>query len=224
MFNFAFTNYPTMEKKYSEKQEIIMNKALEVFAEKGYDSASVRDIAHAADVNVAMISYYFGSKDKLLEEIFKNHTTGMKAKIESIIHSTTHDAFEKVDLLIDTYIEVIMTNKDFHKLMIREQVLLKDGPLYDYIRDMKRQNRRLIEIAVKSGQKAGIFQNNVDISMLATTLIGSVHNFIGNYKYICEEKNLKFIAAGHYDEKLVDKFRNHLKVMFKAFLTYGISK
>lgn len=212
-----------MSKEYSEKQLLIMRKALEVFAEKGYDSASVRDIAHAADVNVAMISYYFGSKDKLLEEIFKSHTVSMKHKIESIIHSTTHDAFEKVDLLIDTYVNVIMENRSFHRLMIREQVLIKEGPLYDYIRDMKSQNRRLIEVAVKSGQKAGIFQKNVDISLLATTLIGSAHNFFANYKFICDEKNIKNIQDEQYDPKLVEKFRNHLKVMFKAFLTYGIS-
>jgi AcrR family transcriptional regulator len=210
--------------KFSEKKQLIMREALKIFAEKGYDCASVRDVAAAADVNVAMISYYFGSKDKLLEEIFRSHTKEVKLKVEAIIQSTSHDALEKVDLLIDTILNIIISNIDFHRLMMREQVLLREGTLYDYIKDMKRQNRRLIELAVKSGQKAGIFQSNVDISMLATILIGSIQNFIGNYKYICEEKNLKYIAAGHFDTKLVDKFRSHLKIMFKSFLTYGISK
>lgn len=212
-----------METELNEKQLQIMKKALEVFAEKGFDSASVRDIAQRAEVNVAMISYYFGSKEKLLEAIFMNNTYSMKKKIESIIHSKTHDAFEKVDLLIDTYLNVIVENRSFHQLMMREQVLIKEGPLYSYIRDMKRQNRTLIEIAVKSGQKAGIFQKNIDISMLAATLFGSAHHFFSNYKFICEENNIKEGDDDEFNDKVIGKLKTHLKVMFKAFLTYGIS-
>lgn len=212
-----------MEHELNDKQRQIMEKALEVFAEKGFDSASVRDIAQRADVNVAMISYYFGSKEKLLEAIFLSHTAFMTSRIQSIIHSKTYDPLEKVDLLIDTYINVIIENKTFHRLMMREQVLMKEGPLYNYIRDMKIQNRNLIEIAVKAGQKAGIFQKHIDVSMLAVTLIGSVNHFFSNYKFVCEEIKLKVSDTDQFDARAIEKLRGHIKIMFKAFLTYGIS-
>ncbi len=212
-----------MEIELNEKQLQIMKKALEVFAEKGFDSASVRDIAQRAEVNVAMISYYFGSKEKLLEAIFMNNTQFMKNKIAAIIHSKAHGPFEKLDQLIETYVSVIVENRDFHRLMMREQVLIKEGPLYSSIRDMKRQNRNLIEVAVKSGQKAGIFQKNIDISMLAATLFGSVHHFFSNYKFICEENNIPEGDDEAFNTKVIEKLKSHLKVMFKAFLTYGIS-
>lgn len=211
-----------MENELNDKQLQIMDKALEVFSEKGFDSASVRDIAQRAEVNVAMISYYFGSKEKLLEAIFMNHTGSMRQKIESILHSKVHDPLEKVDLLIDTYITVIIENRDFHQLMMREQVLLKEGPLYTYIRDMKRQNRNLIEVAVKAGQKAGVFQKNIDVGMLAVTLFGTANHFFSNYKFVCEENSLHPDKDG-FDPQSIEKLRTHIKVMFKAFLTYGIS-
>lgn len=212
-----------MASELNDKQLQIMDKALEVFAEKGFDSASVRDIAQRAEVNVAMISYYFGSKEKLLEAIFMNHTSSMKEKIESIIHSRTYDPLEKVDLLIDTYVSIIIEKQSFHRLMMREQVLLKEGTLYTYIKDMKRQNRNLIEIAVKAGQKAGLFQKHIDVSMLAVTLIGSVNHFFSNYKFVCDEINIKPEDDQEFSIKAIDKLRSHLKLMFKAFLTYGIS-
>jgi len=211
-----------VETELNDKQLQIMDKALEVFAEKGFDSSSVRDIAQRAEVNVAMISYYFGSKEKLLEAIFLNHTNNMKHKIESIIHSRVHDPMEKVDLLIDTYITVITENKSFHRLMMREQVLLKAGPLYTYIKDMKKQNRTLIELAVKAGQKAGIFQKHIDVTMLAATLVGAVNHFFSNYKFICEEQHIASGDELEFTTKVVEKFRSHIKVMFKAYLTYGI--
>ncbi|HNO01068.1 MAG TPA: TetR family transcriptional regulator, partial [Chitinophagaceae bacterium] len=43
-----------------------MKKAEKLFAEKGYNGTSVRDIAEKAGINLAMVSYYFGSKEKLL--------------------------------------------------------------------------------------------------------------------------------------------------------------
>jgi AcrR family transcriptional regulator len=211
-----------MENELNDKQLQIMDKALEVFAEKGFDNASVRDIAQRADVNVAMISYYFGSKEKLLEAIFMNHTGFMRGKIETILHSKAHDPLEKVDLLIDTYINVIIENRSFHRLMMREQVLIKEGPLYTYLRDMKRQNRGMIEVAVKAGQKAGLFQKNIDVSMLAVVLFGSVNHFFSNYKFVCEENAIKANGAD-FDLESIEKLRDHIKVMFKAFLTYGIS-
>ena len=212
-----------MEHELNDKQRQIMEKALEVFAEKGFDSASVRDIAQRAEVNVAMISYYFGSKEKLLEAIFKKYTGFMTRKIEEIIHSTTLAPFEKVDLLIDTYVNIIIEHKTFHKVMMREQVLLTEGPLFAYIREMKLNSRNLIEIAVKVGQKTGVFQKQVDAGMLAVTLIGTVNHFFSNHKYVCGETKLKSSSIEDYDIKAIEKLRSHIKTMFKAFLTYGIS-
>ncbi len=51
-----------------------MNAAEKLFAVNGFDGTSVRDIAQEAGVNVAMISYYFGSKEKLMEAVFEQKT------------------------------------------------------------------------------------------------------------------------------------------------------
>lgn len=59
MFNFAAerNRYDLME--WNEKQLHILNAAEDLFANKGFEGTSVRDIAQKAEVNVAMISYYF---------------------------------------------------------------------------------------------------------------------------------------------------------------------
>ncbi len=55
----------------TDKKEHILTVAEQLFGDKGFDGTSVRDIAHGADVNLAMISYYFGSKEKLLEALIE---------------------------------------------------------------------------------------------------------------------------------------------------------
>ena len=49
----------------------LLEAAIEVFASKGYEGASTREICRLADVNVAAIHYYFGDKASLYRELFR---------------------------------------------------------------------------------------------------------------------------------------------------------
>ena len=49
----------------------LVRAALQVFASKGYEGASTREICRLADVNVAGIHYYFGDKASLYREVFR---------------------------------------------------------------------------------------------------------------------------------------------------------
>ena len=56
---------PPRKRDASATTEAILTAAREVFTEKGYDGAGTREIAERAQVNVALISRYFGSKEGL---------------------------------------------------------------------------------------------------------------------------------------------------------------
>ncbi len=60
-----------MKKVFSEKQIKILEVAEELIAQKGFEATSVRDICTKAEVNVAMISYYFGSKEKMMVHLYR---------------------------------------------------------------------------------------------------------------------------------------------------------
>jgi len=209
-----------MSENYSPKQIDIMQKALKLFAEKGYHNSSVRDIAKEAGVNIAMISYYFGSKDKLLEAIFSRHIAAMNQKLNEIVKDKMHDPVEKVALIIDTYIDAITENKDFHSLMQRQLMVLREGVLFDSIRRMKAQNRNLLQSAIKAGVKAGYFRKNTDINMLANTLFGTVNQTFSNRRYLEEVYGIDIDDDAAFEKVVIQKLRNHLKAMFQSFLTY----
>ena len=60
-----------MAEKIADKREHILAVAEKLFGDHGFDGTSVRDIAQHANVNLAMISYYFGSKEKMLEALLE---------------------------------------------------------------------------------------------------------------------------------------------------------
>lgn len=58
-----------MERKNQDKKIHLLNIAEELFIQKGVENTSVRDISTAGNVNVAMVSYYFGSKERMIEQL-----------------------------------------------------------------------------------------------------------------------------------------------------------
>jgi AcrR family transcriptional regulator len=89
-----------MNKKNSSEKEgngrsKILETAAEVFAEKGFDGARVDEIAKKAGVNKALIYYYFESKDKILEELFKNYIDEtIKKKHDYMNQVNTFDSYQ----------------------------------------------------------------------------------------------------------------------------------
>src|SRR5258706_15758307 len=175
--------------EYHEKQVEIMETAEILFAEKGFNGTSVRDIAEKANVNLAMVSYYFGSKDKLLEALFSYRGEYLKLKLENIIEDKKLDSLEKINMLIDHYIDKVMSQQCFSRIMVREQVLNHTGITAELIFQMKKRNKELISRLIHSGQKKGEFKKNVDIPLLMATLIGTANNLVATQHYYKEINN-----------------------------------
>src|ERR1700733_10610678 len=129
---------------FSEKQIQIIETAERLFAGKGFDATSVRDIADDAKVNVAMISYYFGSKEKLLEGLFTYRSEASLIKLEGLLLDKETTSLQKVNLLIDYYIDKILSQPCFHQIMMREQITNFRTSTAALILDVKKKNQALI--------------------------------------------------------------------------------
>ncbi len=205
--------------EYSEKQVQIMEEAESLFAEKGFNGTSVRDIAERAKINVAMVSYYFGSKEKLLEALFDYRGEAAKLKLESIVHKPGLSALEKVYLLIDNYIEKIFSQQCFHRVLAREQVLNTTGVTAGLILEMKKRNLEIVMRLIKEGQKNGEFKKGIDTALMMTTMIGTAHHLITTKHYYKELNNLQSSSEEEFQKLLKRKLSTYLKFLFKAILT-----
>lgn len=59
------------DEQKEQRRQLIIDKAIELFAKKGYAETKIGDIAAAADMSVGLMFHYFESKEKLLEEIVR---------------------------------------------------------------------------------------------------------------------------------------------------------
>ena len=104
---------------FNDKQIEILQVAEQLFAEEGFDGTSVREIAKIANINVAMISYYFGSKEKLLEAIVMHRIGNMGLKLETLIQENIAP-IDKIDRIIEYYIHQVNCNKHIHQIIHNE--------------------------------------------------------------------------------------------------------
>ncbi len=203
-----------------DKKTSILEAATKLFSTKGYEAASVRDIAELAGVNLAMISYYFGSKEKLMESLFHEKMDASKIKIETILKDTNLTPFEKVERMLSDYVSKVVANQSFYKIMLYEQVLKQNPVILKLIKELKLNYANLTSELIKEGQRSGDFKKEVDVMLALNTLTGTVTQAVINQDYYFEFNNYQKLTTKERNELLYDKLYNHQRIIFKTLLGY----
>lgn len=119
----------------------VLKHAARIFWEKGYEGASMRDLARATGMSLAGLYYYFESKEELLFLIQKHtFTTIMEQLRERLGGSTAPE--DRVRIFIRNHLEYFLSNKEAMKVLTHEDETLKNGRGAQ-IRAIKRQYYRI---------------------------------------------------------------------------------
>ena len=140
-------------------------------------------------------------------------------KMETMIGEKQMSSIEKMDSLIDHYIEKLMNQQCFSRIMVREQVVNHTGLTAELITQMKKRNQELISRLIHQGQKRGEFKKNIDIPLMMATLIGTANHTIATQHYYRDINNLQSMSEDDFQKHIKKKLSQHLKKLFKAILT-----
>ena len=206
-----------MESIFNEKQICILQVAEKLFAEKGFDGTTVRDILKAAKINIAMVSYYFGSKDKMLEALIQFRTEDLSIKIENLIKESL-SPLEKMNRLIEFYISRINQNKDIYKIMHFELSSKKRMLNFESFTQVKKRNVASLRTIINEGQNLGIFNLDVNIDLIAPTILGTFFHFQMNRPYYESIFDLQNDDA--FENYVNTELTLHIKRTIKALLLY----
>lgn len=205
--------------EYNQKQLSILEAAEKLFASHGFHATSVRDIAHEADVNIAMISYYFGSKEKLIEAIFLKRIITWKLTLTETLSNAARSYVERFDALVETYVNRVMSNPCFNLMMIRAQIQ-EDIAVNDLIHENKKEVYEVIKSFINEGQENGVFNKDLDIMMMVYTLVGTTNHVMSTRHHFQRMSNLEHLTDSQLQEYLISHTSNHLKNLFKAILIH----
>jgi AcrR family transcriptional regulator len=201
--------------EFNDKQIEILQVAEKLFAEEGFDGASIRTIAKDAGVNIAMISYYFGSKEKLLEALILYRSGSMKMELESIL-SEDLPPFDKINRLVDLYINRINKHRCMYQIMHFELSTKKRILNMESFMNIKQQNSAIFRKIIQEGQDKGFFRKDVNVDMIPPTVMGTLVHIRSNKPYF--EKFLGLDTEEKFEEYINTEVTRHIKQTIKALL------
>jgi AcrR family transcriptional regulator len=101
-------------------EEKIKEAARQVFTQKGYAATRTRDIAEAAGINLALLNYYFRSKEKLFDIVMLENIQKFVMAMKGVFNKEEMSLVEKVTALIDNYISLLVKNPDLPLFILSE--------------------------------------------------------------------------------------------------------
>lgn len=101
-------------------EEKILISAARVFTEKGYAGTRTRDIAEEAGINLALLNYYFRSKEKLFEQVMKAKLAVLFGQIIPIVSDAGTPLEEKIDRVSGKYFEILSKNPNLPLFILSE--------------------------------------------------------------------------------------------------------
>jgi AcrR family transcriptional regulator len=112
--------------RYDQRLAEILSHAVNVFCEKGYEGASMRDLSRASGMSLAGLYYYFESKERLLfliqKHTFSTIVQRLKARLEGV-----DDAEQKIRIFILNHLEYFLANQAAMKVLSHESGSLRNG-------------------------------------------------------------------------------------------------
>ena len=97
----------------------VLEAARKVFHIKGFSGARMQEIADEAKINKAMLNYYYRSKDKLFEAVFKEAAQNFFPKVFQLVNSDL-PLFEKIEYFVENYLTFLQSNMHIPGFMLNE--------------------------------------------------------------------------------------------------------
>lgn len=164
--------------EYLARRDAIIRVAGEVFAEKGFESAKLMDIAERIGIDRASLYYYVGNKEELFREGVQGVTDANLARAESILELPV-SARERIETLIAHMLESYERSYPYAHVYMQKDVAQMAAALgEDWSAEMLGKLRRLQSITVQliaEGIKEGSFRPDVRTDLAANALFGMLN-------------------------------------------------
>jgi len=135
-----------MSQKDLNTEQKILEAAKSIFITKGMEGARMQEIADEARINKALLHYYYRTKDKLFEAVFKDAFNKLVPNIITLLNSDI-PLFDKIELFAQNYIDIFIENPFVPGFVLHE---------------INRNPQRIVDLIANIGIDPGLFINQVN--------------------------------------------------------------
>ena len=175
-------------------EDKIIKAAEKVFVRDGYDGARMQAIADEAEINKAMLHYYFRSKEKLFEQIIQRKMTAFLPKIQMILQ-TEMSVIDKLEAIVEGYLGMLTKNPQLPMFLLfstyRNPDILQHMP-----RQVFGELVHFLNQAIKSGELTKVDPEHLVLSIMGMCIFPFVAQPIASHMLGKEkEEYIKFLKG-----------------------------
>lgn len=153
----------------------ILRAARNAFADKGYNGASIRDIAQGAGLSLSGLYYYFPSKQHALFELLRSAYDWYLTNAAEVIEGAGDQDGDRVSSLVRFIVRYRANNRLIGRIVVRDAERLS-ADKFAQIRKLQRASRKVLIDLIHDGKQSGAFA--VENPELAGQAILSIVNAI----------------------------------------------
>lgn len=155
----------TVDSRFDRQLARVLEHAAQIFCEKGYEGASMRDLSRASGMSLAGLYHYFASKEELLYLIQKHTFRSIIDNLRERLGAST-DPEERVRIFVENHLEYFLANKEAMKVLAHEDETLKDARGSE-VRAIKREYYRICFDLLEDLKKAKGLQFSGRLAVLS---------------------------------------------------------
>jgi len=199
------------------RRELLLDKAEELFSAHGFEGTSIRHLAREAKVNVAMISYYFGSKEKLFEALVEQRTASIRDRLKDLNEQPIHPK-DRLEELIRLYVDRFVSQPRFHKVLFNEVSINRRPELQQSIAAVLMRNVHELRRIIQDGIREGVFRE-VDTDLTIVSLVGTITQLVSASSQMMDSMLGQSASASQLDSSaLRERLYRHLHQLMMAHL------
>lgn len=151
----------------------VLRAATALFAQKGFEGTSVREIVLAAGVTKGGLYHYFDSKDDLLHEIYTRMLRVQTQRMETIAASDL-PLPQRIHAIVVDVVATSIAHLDEAVVFFQSMHLLPEQKVAQ-VRAERRQYHERVRELVENGQRAGLFRTDVPADVVVQYHFGAIH-------------------------------------------------
>jgi AcrR family transcriptional regulator len=184
------------DEQYELRRARILSEAAKVFRQKGYNSATMEDLATALGVTKAAVYYYYPKKNDILLEICEQALDRALDRIRQ--NDSSRPAAERLRQMVSDHVEIMTENLEEFAVFFQELDLRRDPRARRVITRQKEFAARVEEL-VQAGIDAGEFRQDADAALVTMAILG-----------MCNWLYRWFRTSGRSPDEIVTEFDNLL--------------
>ena len=185
-------------------KELIIKSAIGLFSEKGYKDTSIRDISLAADINSALIYYYFKNKEEVLYTIIESDTLELINLLNNI-KKVEPDPLKCIEKMISNHTIFVSEHDKTTKIINNNTDQLSNDQNLKQI-ELQRKVYNIYMNELKNIKKAGLLKP-VNLALLNFVILGMLNWF---YRWYDKDGPL---SGSELAEQMID-------IVFRGALIY----